>query len=231
MSFKKNYENWKERIENVTKDELKEPDMPIDVITADAETLKVEAQKDKDELTTVGLDWSLVETLDSLSGAVRYTQTEWMSDFKAQQEAQKQWKEQLPTGVNLRGELLHHFTFAYRDEPEILLKIKRIREGSGYDDMIQDLFELGRLGEKYPAPLNKINFNIEMNSQAKTLSQQLAKLRALSNGSKDDENVNKLLRDKAYTLLSNHLKEIRDYGQYVFWRTPERKAKYVNNYR
>jgi len=56
-------------------------------------------------------------------------------------------------------------------------------------------------------------------------------IQPLSVRSKDEISVVKIRRDKVYTLLSERVKAIREVGQYVFWRKPERKAKYVNNYK
>ena len=92
----------------------------------------------------------------------------------------------------------------------------RIREGSGHADMIQDLVELAVLAEKNPEPLTVINYNTTLNEQARTTAHAMAELLAQANGSKDDSSSNKLLREKAFTLLANQVRAIREVGQYVF---------------
>ncbi|TAJ13091.1 hypothetical protein DMA11_10525 [Marinilabiliaceae bacterium JC017] len=129
----------------------------------------------------------------------------------------------------LRDELLHHFTFAYRDQPDLKKKVMRIREGGGHADMIQDLVELAVLGEKNPQPFTKISFETEKLQTARTTSHQLFELLAPSNGSKDENNAIKTLRDKAYTLLANKVSVVREYGRYIFWKNPARKDKYQIN--
>ena len=49
--------------------------------------------------------------------------------------------------------------------------------------------------------------------------------------SKDEKSTSKLLHDKAYTLLTNHMSTIRDYGKYAFWKNEDRKEKYMTNYK
>ncbi|MBI9061521.1 MAG: hypothetical protein JEZ14_06000 [Marinilabiliaceae bacterium] len=147
------------------------------------------------------------------------------------QSPQKEWLEQSPKAYELRDELLHHFSFAYRNHPDLQKKVMRIREGGGHKDMIQDLIELAVLGEKNPEPLTIINFDPSLNESARTTSHSMSELLAATNGSKDDSSANKLARDKAYTLLIEDMRIIREVGQYVFWRNPDRKEKYVNSYK
>jgi len=231
MSFIEDFNTWKEPIEAMPLEDVKLPDMPVDTAAADAETLRVEAEEDKVNLEAAGMDWSMVEDLLTLPGALRFAQAEWMSEYRARQDAQKEWLDKSPDAYDLKNELLHHFSFAYRNEPDVKKKVMRIREGSGHADMLQDLMDLAVLAEKNPEPLTAINYNTELNTKARSLSHDMAELLANANGSKDESSAIKIRRDKVYTLLSERIRAIREVGQYVFWRNPERKAKYVNNYK
>jgi len=229
MDYQNNFETWKEKIEKLPRAEVKLPNQPIDEQTASAETLAKEANKDKEVLMAAGLDGSLIDEIPSLSGALRYCQAQWMSEYRARQEAQKEWLEQSPQAYDLRDELLHHFSFAYRNHQDVKKKVTRIREGGGHADMIQDLVELAILGEKNQEPLTKIGFDIATLQNAKTTSHSMSELLADSNGSKDDSSETKLMRDKAYTLLTEKMTTIREYGRYTFWKNDDRKKKYLND--
>ncbi|WP_289528664.1 hypothetical protein [Labilibaculum sp. K2S] len=231
MDYQNDFETNKEEIQAFPLKDVKLPDTPIDIVAADAETLQVEAIEDKEALVAAGLDWSKTENLRTRAGALRYCQAVWMSEYRARQEAQKEWLNLSPEAYNFRDEMLHHFSFAYRAYPDIKTKIARIRDGNGHADMIQDLIELAVLGEKYPEPLAVINFDVTLNQKARTTARTMSELLAASNGSKDDSSANKVIRDKAYTLLIEDMRIIREIGQYVFWRNPERKEKYVNTYK
>ncbi len=231
MNYQNDYESCKDEINDKPLNETKLPDTPIDIVSADAETLQKEGIEDKDALVTAGLEWSKVENLSMRAGALRYCQAVWMSEYRAQQEAQKEWLTQSPLAYELRDELLHHFSFAYRNTPDVNSKVKRIREGNGHKDMIQDLIELAVLGDKNPEPLANINFDVANLQTARTTSHSMSELLAASNGSKDESSANKIIRDKAYTLLIDDMRDIREVGQYVFWRNPERKKKYINTYK
>lgn len=227
MSYQEDFELWKEQIENLPSNEVKLPNQPIDVFAAQTETLATEAAKDKEALSHAGLDVTIIDDLIPLTGALRYLQANWMSEYRARQDAQKEWNEQSPHAYELRKELLHHFSFAYRNDPDLMKKVRRIREGAGHADMIQDLVEIAVLGEKNVQPLTNINLDIQLLQEARTVSHAMAELLALANGASDATSGNKELRDKAFTLLYNKVKTIRDYGRYVFWQDDNRKAKYL----
>lgn len=231
MAYNDDFELWKEQIEALPVNEIRLPDRPIDLKAAQAETLRINAQEDKEVLMGAGADWTLVEDLTTLPGALRHTQAQWMSDYLSRQENQENWIKRSPLAYELRDEMFHHMSFAYRNLPDVNKKVMRIREGSGHADMIQDLIELAVLAEKYPEPLAQINFDTSLIAKAKETSREMAELLALNNGSKDESNAVKLLRDKAFTLLDDRMRKIREVGQYVFWRNPDRKEKYTDDYK
>lgn len=227
MSYQDDFELWKDRIESLSEDQIKLPNQPVDDFAASVETLAVNAGEDRDALASAGLDVGMVDDLTSLAGALRYCQAMWMGEYRARQEAQKEWLERSPSAFGMRDELLHHFSFAYRKDNTVLKKVMRIREGGSNADMIQDLIELAVLGEKYPEPLSAINFDLANLGQARTTSQAMAELLAASNGSAGETSSTKVMRDKAYTLLTEKASAIRETGQYVFWKDEEKRAKYV----
>jgi len=226
MSYSDDFEQWKENIENVPTKDVKLPNLPIDDFVASAETLAIDANEDRDDLAAVGLDVTLIDELTSLSGALRYCQANWMSIFRAREEARNQWQEQSPQAFEFRNELLHDFSFAYRNLDDVKKKVIRIREGGSNADMVQDLLDLAVLGEKYPEPLAAIHFDMEKLSQARALSHNMSELLAASNGAAGEGNESKVLRDKAYTLLAEKARIIREYGQYVFWKDENKLKRY-----
>jgi hypothetical protein len=226
MSYTEDFEQWRETIENVPSKDVKQPNQPIDDFVAATETLAVDASEDSEALAAAGMDVTLIDDLTPLSGALRYCQANWMSIFRAREEAQNQWNEQSPSAYEFRNELLHDFSFAYRNTDDVRKKVMRIREGGSNADMVQDLLELAVLGEKYPEPLAAIHFDPEKLSQARTLSHAMSELLAAANGTAGEGNEVKLLRDKAFTLLAEKVRVIRDYGQYVFWKEPDKLKRY-----
>ncbi|MEZ5103496.1 MAG: hypothetical protein R2757_03290 [Draconibacterium sp.] len=226
MSYSDDFEQWKEAIENIASKDVKLPNLPIDDFVASIETLAIDAGEDRETLAAGGLDVMLIDELTPLSGALRYCQANWMSIFRAREEAQTQWQEQSPEAFEFRDELLHDFSFAYRNLSDVKKKVMRIREGGSNADMVQDLLELAVLGERYPEPLAAINFDMEKLARSRTLSYSMSELLAASNGAVGEGNESKVLRDKAYTLLAEKARIIREYGQYVFWKNEDKLKRY-----
>lgn len=226
MSYQEDFDSWKAAIEAVPNTEVKLPNQPVDDEVASVETLAVNANEDREALAAAGLDVSLIDELTPLSGALRYCQAIWMGEYRAQQAAQKEWSEQAPGAYRMRNDLLHHFSFAFRKDENVSKKVLRIREGGSNADMVQDLIELAVLGEKYPEPLAAINFDVAALAEARSTSQAMAELLAASNGAAGESSANKLLRDKAFTLLRNKATTIREFGQYVFWKDDDKRKNY-----
>lgn len=226
MSYLDDFQLWEEAIVNVPLDETKTPTEPVKDFVARVETLAKDADEDREALTAAGMNEQLIDDLIPLSGALRYCQANWMSVYEAQEEATQLWREQAPLAFEFRDELLHDFSFAYRDHPDILKKVMRIREGGSKADMVQDLLELAVLGAKYPEPLNQINFELPKLDKARTLSRSMADLLATANGEADEGNETKVLRDKAFTLLFQKDSTIREYGRYVFWKNDDKRSRY-----
>nr|WP_321356170.1 hypothetical protein [uncultured Draconibacterium sp.] len=226
MSYIEDFELWKEQIENFPSEELKTPNKPVKEYVVSVNTLAVDANEDREALAGAGMDVNLIDELTTLSGALSYLQAEWMSIFRAREDAVVEWKEQAPQAFIFRDELLHDFSFAYRNREDVRKKVARIREGDSQPDMVQDLLEIAVLGEKYPDPLSDIKFDLALLPQARTLSHSLSELLAAANGAADDGNATKTLRDKAYSLLFQKDSTIREYGRYVFWKDEDRLSRY-----
>ncbi|MGD9487192.1 MAG: hypothetical protein AB7W47_04180 [Calditrichaceae bacterium] len=54
---------------------------------------------------------------------------------------------------------------------------------------------------------------------------------AMVTGDRQERNINKITRDKAYTYLKDAVDAVRDCGQYVFWRNEQRLKGYISQYR
>ena len=93
--------------------------------------------------------------------------------------------------------------------------------------MIQDLIELAVLGEKYPEPLTAVQFDLDKLQQGRSVSHAMSELLAAANGAAGDSNETKVLRDKAFTLLAERDRTIREYGRYVFWQDEDKRDRYA----
>jgi hypothetical protein len=226
-------ENLNAKIAEITAirdEDVKKPNMPVGEAVQEAENLVAWCQEDKAALTAAGLDWLLVEDLPVRAGACRYAQSIWARESKSREAAEKQWKAQSPAAFDLRDELVHHFLFAFRNHPDLVAKTQIIREGSSNADMLQDLSDLSVLGKDNQELLKAVGMDVKLLTTAATMADELSALLALANGTNGGDASAKATRDKAFSYMKKVVDEIRNTGQYVFWRDEERRKGYVSQY-
>ncbi|MCW3806394.1 hypothetical protein [Plebeiibacterium marinum] len=224
-------ESWKDKIDAVTPQEIRTISTPVEVQCGEAEATAVDANKDVEKFAKAGMDTSYIQALTDLANITRYFEAQWQSEYQSKKEAELIWKNEAPAAYELRKEILHHMTFAYRKDASLIKKLNRIKEGSGSYDLVQDLLEIHTLSEKYPEPLKTIDYDFELSTNALASYNKLKDILAKVNGEKGNYNEDKILRDKAYSLLTLHLNEVREYGRYVFWKDENRKKRYASDYR
>ena len=212
-------------------EDVKKPNMPVGEAVQEAENLVPWCKDDKAKLTKAGLDWLLVEDLPVRAGACRYAQSIWAKESQSQEEAEKEWKDKSPAAFDLRDRVVHHLTFAFRKESELLSKVQIIREGYSNADMLQDLSDENLLGKDNIELLKKVGVDTKLLDEAATQADELSVVLAKANGEAGDDSGAKEVRDKAYTYMKMAVDEIRATGQYVFWRDEDRKKGYVSAYK
>jgi len=227
---KQDYDAKISGIKAIPKNDVKNPNMPVGEAIQEAEDLAAWSVSDKETLIKAGLDWVLAEDLPLRAGACRYAQSLWKRDAQSVDEAEKEWVSRSPEAYDLRDVLLHDFTFAFRQHPDLIAKVQTIREGSSRADMLQDLSDLSVLGKANPDLLQKIGFDMKKLNQAAVMSDDLAAVLALANGDDGNEDDAKEMRDRAYTYMKQAVDEIRNTGQYVFWRDEDRMKGYISAY-
>lgn len=227
---KDNFEAHREAIEAISGKDVKAPNMPVAEAVQEAENLAQWCIDDKEKLVAAGLDWSLAEQLPERAGACRYVQSIWMRELRTREEAQQEWNEKSPGAFDLRDELVHHFLHAFRQQPDLVGKVRTIADGGSNADMLQDLSDLYYLGKANQDLLEAISFDMDLLEKARQWSAELSEVLAKANGERSDNSMEKMLRDKAYTYMKAAMDEIRMHGKYAFWRDESRKKGYISIY-
>lgn len=230
MSNKEFYDSQISEIEAISADMIKKPNMPIDACLKEGEQLVETVKSDADKLLEAGLDGKFIESLNRRCGALRYIQSEWMSQMNSVKGVEKLWSIESPKAYELRDDILHYFRFAFRKSPDLMKTVNKIAEGASHADMIQDLSDLSALGKKNQELLKKVGMNMEWIDQAMDMSDAMADLLAKATGSRSEVNDMKSLRDRAYTHLKEAVDEIRDHGKFIFYKEPDKQKKYRSNY-
>jgi hypothetical protein len=230
MANNDDYNAKLDAIQAIPNEQVQTPGLPVDVYLQEAENLYHWCTADATELAVAGINHKMIDDLPVRSGALREAQSLWFKDRYSQEEAQREWALQSPGAYDLRDELLHDFRFAYRNDPMLLGRVSDIADGTGPEDMIQDLNDLSVLGKANPKPLTGINVGAGKLDLAAQKADEMADLLATANGDKAEHNESKVIRDKAYTYLKELVDEIREAGKYVFWKDKTRYRGYTSAY-
>lgn len=227
---KQSYEAKLAVLEAMAAEEVRKPNMPVDVFIQELFNLGEWVKQDKAALTKVGLDWAEVEDMTVRAKALRYAQSVWMRKRYSQEEAQAEWDRLAPGAYELKNDLEADFRFAFRERPDLLSKVAAIEEGTGHSDMVQDLNDLAVLGKANLPLLEKINVGKGKLDSAATKSTEMAELLAKVNGIHAEGNPECDMRNRAYTHAKTVVDAIRNTGRYVFRKDDKRLKGYRSEY-
>lgn len=219
-----------EEIKAVPDDQIIYCDMPCRVFIDEAESLHTRATEDLPLLSKYNLTGEDLDRLLAFTGALRTAQSNWEQKSTYKQKAMDAWNAEAPAMYELRKELIDHMEFAYRNDDNLLNKLKLIKEGDSRADAIQDLSDLSVLGKEYPAPLAAINYDLTNCDKAAEFANKMGGLLGDINGHMYFEDDLKLIRDKAYTLTKRLVDEIRSYGKFVFRNDSKKIKAYGSKY-
>jgi hypothetical protein len=231
MSDIEDYNMKIEVIKTITDDQIKMPNnIPLGIYIQEAENLYAWCQDDKEELTAKGLDWTVVEDLPIRCGALREAETNWHRVQFLRSEDEKIWMRETPDGYDLRNVLVHHFRYAFRDDPSLMESVKEIADRITHDGMIQGLRDLYVLGINNRDLLTKIGFDFTLLGLAAKKAEEFARMYAAASWDREDYREAKKIHNQAFTHLKEAVDLIYEYGRYVFWRNAARLKGYRSNH-
>lgn len=204
--------------------------MPVDVFIHEALRLYEWAGEDRGALEAAGMDWAVAETLPLRSAALRHAQSLWVSERFQNDEARRAWAERSPEAYDLRDTLLHTFRFAFRKRPDLMRVVDMIAAGSGHADMLQDLKDLSVAGRRNLELLEAVSADMTLFGRAETMAGELSLIYAEARNDRATFREAKQVRDAIATLLKQSVDEVREHGQYVFWRDARRRKGYASDY-
>ncbi|MGZ2371581.1 hypothetical protein ACXR6G_17510 [Ancylomarina sp. YFZ004] len=217
-------------IKAVTKQQIKQCDMPIGIYLQEAESLHTRASNDLAFLTAVGMTAELLAKLLPRTGALRTAQSNWEELNTVREDAKEAWKAEWPVFIEFRNDLIDHMDFAYRNDEALIRKMNAIKEGDSQGDAIQDMANLSVLGKANLVPLEAINFDETLLDSAAEAADRIGRLLGAVNGHMYVDDETKVIRDQAYTLLKQVMDEIRNYGRFVFRKNTDHVKSYSSKH-
>lgn len=224
------YKSLKDRIESIPKDQIKTCSIPLSVYLQEADYLYDRANKDLVQLNRCGIGEESLDDFKTRTEACRSVYLAWVAIQKEIDDNQIAWRNQLPIASELKAKLIHTFFFAFRNDPLVTKRIKRINKGNRHTSLIQSLNDLSVLGLAHLDVLVPFDISLETLKSASELSDQTQKIRTAWHGYKTRTNTDKRLRDKSYTYLKERVDEIRTAGKFLFWKDKTHLKEYASEY-
>ena len=231
MSYIEDYNRKIEAIKAIPDDQIKSPkNTPTGIYGQESLYLYHWCQDDKEELTSKGLDWKVVEDIPIRCGALYEAELKWHQAQSLRRKAEKIWVRESLKGYALRKELIHHFNFAFRHDSSLIERVREIAKKSTHDGMIDGLYDLSALGWDNQDLLKKIGFDLTLLDLAAKKSDELATKNAAASYDRKDYLKAKTIRNQAYTHLKEAVDLIRECGKFVFCRNADRLKGYRSNH-
>lgn len=230
MSEQQNYDDSLAKINAVANKDIKSCNMPYGIFIHEAKKTHKVASEDFAVLNALGYQQSSLDELQVLNGAFSVSQMNWETQSTKQKDAQEKWKKNAPAMNEFINDLYDSMRFAYRKDERLLSVLDEIKEGESNADAVMDLGRLGTLGKDNPEPLTAIGFDLTRCDTALVESERMANLLAEVNGNMYVDDENKVIRDKAFTLVKKLVDEVRDYGKFAFRKDENRAKLYASKY-
>ena len=206
-------------LDAIPADQVKDSPYPPATMVGEANALYLVADRHRAALVSVKLDEKFIDDLrkraQALSGAqaaralVPDTKRS-AAELAAEEEA-----------FTARNELYAAGRYATRANPQAQSTLDKISEGSGHDDLIQDLKDLALFCQTYQTVMKTIGVELPQRSQhALELANKFETLLAERRTTSDEERAATDLRDRAATHLFEAMSEIRAAGSFKFRNDP-----------
>ncbi len=216
-------------LEELPADEVRAPPMPVDRMVAEALSLDVAAQSVRELLISKGLAPEQLAQLPLLADALSEAQAE-LNPLRSLRRSDPELALEAEA-VELRAEVMTEARFVLRKDIDAQGALDRVQEGSGLDDLVQDLRELAVLIELNEAAFEKAGTDPRTKTaRARAIATQLATQVATRRGAGRTSAGALETRDRAATLLADTMAEVRAYAALAFRKTPRLLAKFRSAY-
>lgn len=231
MSDSENEKTMEDLVNEIPKEEVVKPTIPVDIVIKEAGELHAYATEDKEVLVAKGLTEEMIADLGLRSRFLLAKQNNWVAVYQSSLTSTQEWSKKIEEGRLLQRELHHDFQFAFRKNSKALQVLQVTLDGDRDSDTIVDLGSYPQIAKQYPSELEAIKFDNNKLVRSKALAEELLVLQEKVDGVKNSaDRPEKDLRDRAYTYLKQLVDEIRAYGKYAFWDNEEKQRRYASEY-
>ncbi|HEU4536935.1 MAG TPA: hypothetical protein VFS00_22590 [Polyangiaceae bacterium] len=217
------------RLDALPEDAVRPPPIPVDRMSSEALTLSLTAQPVRTQLLAKGLDPALLERLPVLAHALTEAQAQ-VNVLRGAQRGQDELALEAEA-TDLRAELIADGRFGLRQRVEAQAALDRVQEGTGVDDLMQDLKDLAAIADRYAPEFEAIGVAPKVKAaRARALAAKLEIAVATRRAADRSEYQAMNTRDRAATLLAEAMSEVRAAGAYAFRKDARMLAKFRSAY-
>lgn len=207
---------------------VKRPEIPVHRLVSEARDVVFAAKKDVAELQRIRFDLALVPLISALASALEHVQSRIEkardagrseADIKAEADAR-----------TFRERTLETLEYALRGDESARERISDVREGSGLDDLLDDVGVVVDFVKE--ASIALINIGADpaaLASEGRTHQSLLSEVVHPNRGPASDAALDRE-RDRIATALSAAVAKLYAAGRYAFRDHPKRARKYASAY-
>jgi hypothetical protein len=204
--------------------------MPPDEAMQEGRRIVALVEKYHDQLCKSDIDPALLSSISTRAGAFSYCVAVMDSFVKISETNYKRYQTLKKEGYAVRAKILKIYEYVFRNDEPVLTTMKGIREGRGDLDMFRDNLSLYKFGDDHRERLIKANVDFTLIDRASYLYNELFNLTAQLDIDPKKIEESKRVYAKAWTYLSEAMKEIYLAGRIVFMDQPEIEELFYSDY-
>lgn len=205
------------------------PDMPVKLAQQELGSLARLAKTAAGPLAKVGITAAQTEQLRRFATRLGSLENAWQRARSGVATTAIE-RRRLAEAEELDRQLLAGGRWACRKDPEALVELGRIAEGSGLTDTIQDLRDLVAFWEEHRGELGATDIKARDLARATELADTLAAAAEKETASLTASAAQEL-RNRCFWAADDLAKEIREGGRYAYRLQPKTAAKFTSRYR
>jgi hypothetical protein len=205
-------------------------DIPIRLFTQTTALILEAARRDQEVLKENKYDISKLDEIELHIDALTCQQAIFNDVRFDNPETARQFNEEREEGIEIRYELLAAMGCAFAEDPNLMAKLSRIREGGSNADLIQDLMDIKAICESNLELLNTVKYEESYLERIPTLSKSLLSLLSKATLDRSESPEVRILRDKIYTILKKMVIKLSRTGLYAFRHKPKYASRYSMTY-
>ena len=224
------FNRLKPHLLSIKKNEVCNPNMPVDTYIQEAQDTYYWCNIDRDKLAVAGLNLSAIDNILMRSEALQYCQSVWVQEHEKIVDHENQLKELSQLAFTLRNELVQFYRLTFLDNSVLLKQIDQASVGHTNTDLIHDLTRLVQIGRSNTEILKQAYLDLTILDIAETYAENLGVFLDKLNEAKFTSKPTKEMRDRAFTYLKQAIDAIRATGQLIFWKNQEKAKHYASAY-